>query len=178
MWEDITAWLEQYSGIEYDFDFYLRQLKDDGIFIAPVQWRNNVSIVLDKLSEMVDDIEDKKHEVPDDLPSAPEIKKIVTSNILSSLIDIIDSIKQKLNIEPTIIRRFTTLEKHIDALFDLVKALAEHSMEWLIQKEWFDEYEDNNDDFLHDTFGIVKNDLPNMHFTVNDIIQLHEDDED
>ena len=106
------------------------------------------------------------------------MKQMVTSEYMYAIIEIINDIKQKLNIEPTDIQTFKTLEKHVDGLCDLIQALAENSMETLIEKDWFEEYEDNNHDFLSDTFGISKSDLSNMHFTVNDIINLHKDDED
>jgi hypothetical protein len=178
MWEEIKIWLEEYSGVDYDLSFYLTQLKGDNIFLAPLPWRDTLSILLEKVSEMIDVIDEKWTEIPEELPPRQEMKQMVTSEYMYAIIEIINDIKQKLNIEPTDIRTFKTLEKHVDGLCDLIQALAENSMETLIEKDWFEEYEDNNHDFLSDTFGISKSDLSNMHFTVNDIINLHKDDED
>ena len=127
---------------------------------------------------MIDIIDEKWMYIPEELPSRQEMKQMVTSEILTEVVGVLNDIKQKLNIEPTDIRTFKTLEKHVDGLCDLIQALSEHSMETLIKKEWFDEYEDANNDFLKETFGISKSDLSNMQFTVNDIINLHADDED
>jgi hypothetical protein len=178
MWEDICNWIEQYDGVEYDFQEYIRLLKGDAIFLSPTTWRNTLSILLDRLSDMIDVIDEKYTEIPDELPNRDEMKKYVTSETLTAIIEIINSIKQKLNIEPTTIRTFSTLEKHVDGLCDLIKALSENTLEKLMKTEWFDEYEDANKDFLENVFGIVKNDLPSLQFTVNDIIQLNEEDED
>lgn len=178
MWEEIKIWLEEYSGVDYDLSFYLKQLQGDNIFLAPMQWRDTLSILLEKVSEMIDIIDEKHTEIPEELPSRQEMKQMITSEYLCAVIEIINDIKQKLNIEPTDIRTFRTLEKHVDGLCDLIQALAEHTMETLIKKEWFDEYEDMNKYFLTETFGISKSDLSNMQFTVNDIINLHKDDED
>lgn len=176
MWEELNLWIERYSGVEYDLDYYLRLLKNDEIFIAPNQWRNSLSILLDRLSDVIDVIDEYWRDLPETLPSRSELKKYVTSDVLNDIIDILNDAKQKLNIEPSVIRTFKTLEKHVDALCDLIEALSEHTMEWLMKHEWFDEYEDINNDFLKETFGIVKNDLSNMQFTINDIIQLHDED--
>jgi hypothetical protein len=178
MWEEIKIWIEEYSGVEYDLNFYIDQLKGDNIFLSPTQWRNCLSLLLDRLSEMIDVIDEKWTEIPDELPPRQEMKQLITSEYLIAVIEVVNSIKQKLNIEPTDIRTFKTLEKHVDGLCDLIQALGEHTMEWLIKNEWFDEYEDMNHDFLTETFGISKSDLSNMQFTVNDIIDLHKDDED
>lgn len=176
MWDEVNAWVEQYSGVEFDLPFYMNLLKNDAIFVSPSQWRNNLSITLDRLSDLIDIIDERGKDLPETLPSRSELKKLITSDVLTEIIDVLNDAKQKLNIEPTIIRTFKTLEKHVDALCDLIQALSEHTMEWLLKHEWFDEYEDINNDFLHDTFGIVKGDLSNMQFTVNDIIQIHEED--
>ena len=176
MWEELNIWAEQFSGVTYDLSDYIDLLKKDAIFLSPNQWRANLSILLDKLSDLIDVIDEHHLDIPDNLPSRTELKKFATSDILTQIIDILNDAKQKLNIEPAIIRTFKNLEKHVDALCDIIEALSSHTMEWIIEKEWFDEYEDANHDFLHDTFGIVKKDLPNMQFTINDIIQLHEED--
>ena len=176
MWDELNLWIERYSGVEYDLPYYLRLLKNDEIFLSPSNWKNSLGIALDRLSDVIDVIDEHYQDLPDEFPSRSELKKMVTSNVLQEIIEILNDVKQKLNIEPTIIRTFKTLEQHVDGLCDLIQALSEHTMEWLIKHDWFDEYEDMNNDFLTDTFGIVKNDLSNMQFTINDIIQLHDED--
>lgn len=177
MWEEIYIWIEQYAGTSYDLTENINELRGDAIFISPTIWRNNLSIVLERLSDMIDVINEYWSEIPEELPPRGEMKKFVTSEILGEIIEIVNSIKQKLNIEPVDIRTFTMLEKHVDALYDLIKALSENTMEKLMKKEWYDEYEDQNNDFLLNVFGVSKNDLPSMQFTVNDIKQLHENDD-
>lgn len=178
MWEDIYIWIESYAGCSYDVTEYLRALKDDAIFLSPRTWRNTLTILLQCLSDMIDVIDENWQMIPEHLPSKVEMKKFITSEILTQLIDIINKNKQKLNIEPTPIRTFMTLEQHVDVLYDLITALGSYSMESLIKKEWFDEYEESHNGFLTNVFGISKNDLPSMQFTVRDIKQMHEHDEE
>jgi hypothetical protein len=49
-------------------------------------------------------------------------------------------------------------------------------LEQLSKKDWYDDFEEDNDNFLLEEFVLHKNDLTNIHFVVNDIIQLHEEE--
>lgn len=176
LWEDINNWIEQYSGVTYDFEEDFVQLRDDEIFLNPTIWRNNLSVLLDTLSDLIDVIDEKWKEIPEELPPRNELKKYVTTEVLTEIIEIVNSIKQKLCIEPSTIRTFSTLEKHVDALYDLIKALSENSLEKLLKEEWFDQYEEDNKNFLTDVFQLSKNDLASMQFTINDILKSHEEE--
>jgi hypothetical protein len=59
-----------------------------------------------------------------------------------------------------------------------VEELRTSTVEEVLQSSWYDDYNDENDDILSTVYGIHKNDLPNMHYTIQSIIDLHEDDED
>jgi hypothetical protein len=50
-------------------------------------------------------------------------------------------------------------------------------LEQLSKKDWFDEFEEDTDNFLSTQFGLRKNDLTSIQFTVNDIAHLYEEDE-
>ena len=54
MWEEIYIWIEQYAGTSYDLTENINELRGDAIFISPTIWRNNLSIVLERLSDMID----------------------------------------------------------------------------------------------------------------------------
>jgi len=177
-WEDLCIWIEQYAGCNYDLTDSIRELKGDAIFLNTTTWRNQLSILMDQLSAMVDIIEEQYDSFPEDFPSKENLKKYITMEVLGSIVDIVDDVKQKLGIEPSDIRRFKVLEHHVDALCDLIHALSENSIETLIKKEWFDEYENDNKDFFKTVFQISKQDLPSMQFTVNDIKEMHDDDEE
>jgi len=176
-WEELYIWIESYAGVSYDVSDLILALSGDAIFLNPVTWRNMLSILLDRLNSMIDIINENYHNLPEDAPPKDTLKTDITSMVLTNIVEIVNDIKQKLGIEPSEIRRFVVLEKHVDALTDLIRALSENSLEKLMKEDWFDEYENDNNEFLTMTFNISKNDLPSMQFSINDIRQMHEDEE-
>ena len=176
-WEDLYTWIESYAGVSYDLTDLILALSGDTIFLYPTTWRNFLSILLERLNEMIDVINENYRNLPEDAPPRDTLKTDITSMVLTNIVEIVNDVKQKLGIEPSDIRRFVVLEKHVDALCDLIRALSENSLEKLMKDEWFDEYENDNDDFLTMVFQISKNDLPSMQFAINDIRQMYEEEE-
>jgi hypothetical protein len=62
-------------------------------------------------------------------------------------------------------------------LYELIHAVSTYTLEQLSKKDWFDEFEEDTDNFLSTQFGLRKNDLTSIQFTVNDIAHLYEEDE-
>jgi hypothetical protein len=120
--------------------------------------------------------ENWKH-LTEDLPNRTELKKLITTDVLSGLVKIIDSIEQKLNIDPVDINNVDTLHIVIETLFDIVEEMTTHSIEEILKTDWFEDYNNENDDILSVKMGIHKNDLTNMHYTIQSIVDLYEDEE-
>ena len=178
MWDEFFMWVEKFAGVTFDMSTELQQLQGDNIFIDPRRWKIKLNYVIDQLNEMLDVLDEHRDSLTDNFPSYTELRNFLIGETLTSMITAINDIKRKLNIEPVDIGNIDTLSAHALALFDIVDALSSNSLEQLSKKDWFDEYEEDNDNILTDEFGLRKNDLTNMHFIVNDIIQLHEDDDD
>jgi hypothetical protein len=177
MWEDIHNWIEQYAGVSYDVSEYIQALSGNAMFTSPRTWYNTFSITLELLSNAVDVISEYGSELPDDLPSAPEVKRFMTSEVLFCLVQIVNYVKEKIGIDPTDIRSFTTLEQHVDVLVDLISNVTENTIDELIKSDWFDEYDEGSNNFLTDTFGLSKHDLPAIALAVQDIIEIENVDE-
>ena len=177
MWDDLYNWIEQYGGCRYDLTDELYQLSNDAIFIDPDQWKINLNCLIDELDDMVDIIDEHKEDLPDIFPSYRAVRNYVIGETLTSLITIINDVKRKLNIEPVNINDIDTLSEHSLVLYELIDAVSTYSLEQLSKTDWFDEFEEDHDEFLLNEFGLHKNDITNIHFVVNDIIQAHEKDE-
>lgn len=178
MSEEIYIWMEEQSGVTYDLTDDIQELSGDFIFTNTHAWKSNMHFVLNKLSEAIDVIDENYRNLREDLPSRDELKKLFTAEVLGSLVSIINSIKQKLNIDTADITSVNQLYSNIEVLYDIVEELRTSTVEEVLQSSWYDDYNDENDDILSTVYGIHKNDLPNMHYTIQSIIDLHEDDED
>lgn len=178
MWDEIYLWMEAQSGVSYDLSDDIKEVSGDAIFVTPHQWKTNVRYILNKLSEAIDVIDENYKNLHEDLPNRDQMKKMFTAQVLGNLVKIINSIKQKLCIEQTDITNVETLQDNIDALYDIVEELRTESIENIMSSDWYDDYNEENDNVLSVKMSIHKNDLPNMHFSVQSIVDLHEDYEE
>lgn len=178
MWDEVYTWLEEHSGNAYDLRDDIDAVSGDAIFISPHEWHSNIHYVLDKLSDALDVVDENWKHLTEDLPNRTDLKKLITTDVLSGLVKIIDSIEQKLNIDPVDINNVDTLYVVIETLFDIVEEMTTHSIEQILKTDWFEDYNNENDDILSVKMGIHKNDLTNMHYTIQSIVDLHEDDDE
>lgn len=177
MWEDFYNWIEQYAGCTFNLSDDIQDLQNDAIFLDPMAWKLKVFYIIDELNEMLDVLKEYRTSLTDNFPSYSQLRQFLIAEVLTSLITNINDIKRKLSIEPVDINNVDNLRDHVVNLYELVNAVANNSLEQLSKKDWFDDFEEDNDNFLQEEFGLRKNDLTNIHFVVNDIIQLHEEDE-
>ena len=56
-------------------------------------------------------------------------------------------------------------------MYDLIKMLSTNTIESILDERLFDIYNEENDNALSDLFDISANDLTNMHYTVNSVIE-------
>lgn len=178
MYDEIYTWLEEYSGCAYDFRDDIADVSGDAIFTSSHEWHLNMHYILDKLSEAIDVVDENWKMLPDTLPSRTDLKKLITSDVLGQLVQIIYSIEQKLLIEPVDITDVDTLHLTIETLFDLVNELTTNSIDDTLKRDWFEDYNEENDNILSVKFGIHKNDLSNMYFTIQSILDLYGDEDE
>lgn len=184
MWQEIYNFFEQFAGVSYDFAEDIQSISGDAVFIDPTRWSNNVTGIMGDLEDALDCIEENGHYLGEDMPSKNDLKKIVASYVLGELVNNLNSIKQKLNIEMTDISSFDELEHQLYTIGQLIDMLTTNSLNDILEKNLFNTYpvEDEDDDNPFVTMlGLHENDVTNLSFTVTSIrddyfAQLDEDE--
>jgi len=171
MWPEIYNFLEQFSGVEYDFGDDLKSISGYTAFIEPYQWKSGIDNIMEDLEEALDCVEDYAEFITDDLPRKKDLKKIITMSVLSAIISNLNNVKRNLNIENVEISNVDDLMFQIQTISDLINMLIEKTIDDIIQHDEFDKYDEENDGAFTDLLGIHKNDMTNMSFTVNSIRQ-------
>ena len=90
---------------------------------------------------------------------------------VSAVADSLNDIKRQLHIEQKEISDHRLLSYHVDVMYDLIKMLSTNTIESILDERMFDIYNEENDNALSDLFDISANDLTNMHYTVNSVIE-------
>ena len=175
MIKELATWLESYSGVSYDFSDDIRSLYDNMVFIDTFEWYNCISNIEQNLNSACDTIDVYGYALPNDLQNPNGVKKMLTSSLLIDLAVCINQVKQSLGITTIIFSSFEILNIHINALRFLIELLIEYPTTTKRMLDVFNEYDEENDYILTETFGISKNDIPNMQFTVSDIRQSYFD---
>lgn len=182
MLSEIYTWMEQYSGVSYDFNDDIKDISGDVIYIEPIVWRIGICDILDNLKDAVEIIDEYGTSAPDDLPSKTEMKKLLTQHIIERLLSIINKIKRQLNIEQVDIERFDVLIKHVELLSRLVEFMIQHSMEDIARHNLFEKFDDDNGNEYSEILNITKGDIANMHIFVTstreDYFESLDDDDD
>lgn len=175
MIKELATWLESYDGVSYDFTDDVRSLYDNIVFIDTFEWYNRISNIEQNLNSACDIIDTYGYALPNDLQNPNGIKKMLTSSILVDLMVCINQVKQTLGITSMTFSSFEILNVHINALRFLIELLIEYPIMTKQMLDIFNEYDEENDYILTEVFGISKNDIPNMQFTVSDIRQSYFD---
>lgn len=172
LWQLMYVWLDSYSGCEYNIDDEINILKDPNIaFINPLSWKLTCESIIDALSDVFDVIDEHETLIPDDLPSANKMKQMFREKFVSAVADSLNDIKRQLHIEQKDISDHRLLSYHVDVMYDLIKMLSTNTIESILDERMFDIYNEENDNALSDLFDISANDLTNMHYTVNSVIE-------
>lgn len=172
---ELATWLESYSGVSYDFSDDIKSLYVNVAFIDTFEWYNRISNIEQNLNSACDIIDTYGYALPNDLQNPNGIKKMLTSSLLGDLTVCINQVKQVLTITTIIFSSFETLNTHVNALKFLIDLLIEYPTTTKRMLDVFNEYDEENDYVLTESFGISKNDIPNMQFTVSDVRQSYFD---
>lgn len=166
---EIFAWLEQYSGISYGFQDTVETLKGDYAFGEPFLWKCGLELAFETMSEILDLVDRYADYIPDDLPSRPDMKKLITDEVTSQLLDNINHVKQSLSIDVHEYRKYTEILMHVNGLYELICLMVDNPIEDIFKKNLFERLDESMDHIYTDTFGIARADLSNIHFAVNDM---------
>lgn len=171
MWSELFIWLERYSGVSYDFSEDIASIKGDIAFIDTYEWFNVISNLFDNLSEAIDVVDEFGDNLTDELPNKKKVKNMLTSYVISNLLDNVNDIKRKLNIDIVDISNADTLIQHINIIMELIQMLSENEMDDIFKQQLFEKHEEENGNTFTEILNIQKDDITNMYFTVSSIQQ-------
>lgn len=171
MWSELFIWLERYSGVSYDFSEDIASIKGDIAFIDTYEWFNVISNLFDNLSEAIDVVDEFGDNLTDELPNKKKVKNMLTSYVISNLLDNVNDIKRKLNIDIVDISNADTLIQHINIIMELIQMLSENEMDDIFKQQLFEKHEEENGNTFTEILNIQKDDITNMYFTVSSIRQ-------
>ena len=171
MWSELFIWLERYSGVSYDFSEDIASIKGDIAFIDTYEWFNVISNLFDNLSEAIDVVDEFGDNLTDELPNKKKVKNMLTSYVISNLLDNVNDIKRKLNIDIVDISNPDTLIQHINIIMELIQMLSENEMDDIFKQQLFEKHEEENGNTFTEILNIQKDDITNMYFTVSSIQQ-------
>ena len=171
MWSELFIWLERYSGVSYDFSEDIASIKGNIAFIDTYEWFNVISNLFDNLSEAIDVVDEFGDNLTDELPNKKKVKNMLTSYVISNLLDNVNDIKRKLNIDIVDISNSDTLIQHINIIMELIQMLSENEMDDIFKQQLFEKHEEENGNTFTEILNIQKDDITNMYFTVSSIQQ-------
>lgn len=177
-WEAVYSWLEQHSGVSYDLNDDINQIKGDVAFTETFTWATKISLILDELDEALDVIDENYRELTEDLPGRDDFKRMLVADTIMKILNEVNGIKRQLGITPTKIKTVNELLQHVNALRDLINMLKINPIEDIIKDKLFEKYEDENDDAFSELLDLHKNDMTNLWETVRSVVDYIEDDDD
>ena len=177
-WEAVYSWLEQHSGVSYDLNDDINQIKGDVAFTETFTWATKISLILDELDEALDVIDENHRELTEDLPGRDDFKRMLVTYTIMKILNEVNGIKRQLGITPTKIKTVNELLQHVNALRDLINMLKINPIEDIIKDKLFEKYEDENDDAFSELLDLHKNDMTNLWETVRSVVDYIEDDDD
>lgn len=170
MFQELYLWLEQYTGVSYDFRDDVLKISAESIFIEPYEWSVNVKDILTKLNDVNDTIDEYGDELPDSYPDKNKLKKFITENVIGWIVDIVNSIKKQLNIEVTEISDYDDLLSQCSSLVDFIQLINNNNIkDGSITDKDFEEFNEEHNEILTETFHISKNDIPSIQATISTI---------
>lgn len=177
-WEAVYSWLEQHSGVSYDLNDDINQIKGDVAFTETFTWATKISLILDELDDALDVIDENHRELTEDLPGRDDFKRMLVADTIMKILNEVNGIKRQLGITPTKIKTVNELLQHVNALRDLINMLKINPIEDIIKDKLFEKYEDENDDAFSELLDLHKNDMTNLWETVRSVVDYIEDDDD
>ena len=177
-WEAVYSWFEQHSGVSYDLNDDISQIKGDVAFTETFTWATKISLILDELDEALDVIDENHRELTEDLPGRDDFKRMLVTDTIMKILNEVNGIKRQLGITPTKIKTVNELLQHVNALRDLINMLKINPIEDIIKDKLFEKYEDENDDAFSELLDLHKNDMTNLWETVRSVVDYIEDDDD
>jgi hypothetical protein len=173
--QEIYDWLESRTGSPYDFRDEISELDIADAFLAPVDWYNTITITLDRLEDCVEDINEHKDEIPDYLPSAQDIKKLIIEETCMLFMDKLNEVKQRIGITETTINDVDDLTRQCYIISQVIELCKETKIGQIIVA--LRKFEEENEDYLLDSFGISERDYSQLYSDITDVVADFEENE-
>lgn len=171
MLQEIYMWLEQYSGVSYDFNEDISNITGNKAFIDPFEWHISIENILERLNDALSTIDKYHNLLTEDLPNRTDLKKYISGMVLNRILNVLNDIKLQLHIEQSEINSYDELIKQVMVITQLIDMMVDNTLEDIIKNNMFEKYDEENDNVLTDMLNMHKNDVPNIHFTVSSIRQ-------
>lgn len=178
-WEAIFNWLEQKSGVSYDLSEDISAISGDTAFTEPFFWQIKISFILEDMESAIETVEEYRSELTEDLPPREKLQKGIENEYVRKLAENINNVKKQLGMSITPIDDAEDVLTNVGGLFELISTMKALPIDSLQTREWFDKFDEENDNILTDVLELHKNDLVDIHQTVETIVEsLNNDDED
>ena len=135
-WNLIYNWLEQHSGVSYNFDDDFREITGDVAFDSPVFWSTTIGLIFDQLDEALDIIDEHGYSLPDDMPSKDQLKRIFADACITNILTNVNHIKSSLNIPIEKISSVEDLNNQVNALKDFSRKKHSATSRMLMMTSW------------------------------------------
>lgn len=179
---EIYLWLESRSGNPCDCsETILGIQRNDLIATDPNKWLYGINHIIRVTREALNIVKENGYDIPDNLPGSFQMQRLIARDAREDLRTIIASGFKSIGIQvPDAVYTMTMRDCWSTAvlLVDLIKELANNSIDDILTSKWYDEYNEDNDDALSDVLHIYQQDLPNIAFAIQDIRELAAQDEE
>lgn len=179
-WEAIFNWLEQKSGVSYDLNEDISAISGDTAFTEPFLWQIKISFILEDMESAIETVEEYRSELTEDLPPKEKLQKGIENEYVRKLTENINNVKRQLGMSITPINDAEDVLTNVGGLFELISTMKALPIDSLQTREWFDKFDEENENILTDVLELHKNDLVDIHQTVETIVESlnNDDDED
>lgn len=177
-WEAIFNWLEQKSGVSYDLSEDISAISGDTAFTEPFFWQIKISFILEDMESAIETVEEYRSELTEDLPPREKLQKGIENEYVRKLTENINNVKRQLGMSITPINDAEDVLTNVGGLFELISTMKALPIDSLQTREWFDKFDEENDNILTDVLQLHKNDLVDIHQTVETIVESLNTDDD
>lgn len=169
MLDELYAWLESYSGASFDFDDAIRELDNLNVFIDPFNWKISIETMFDQLDDAIDVIDEFKRAIPTDMPNRKELKRLLTQNVLSSVVKNVRTVSAQINLTIEEINTLDKLKQIVQTIYELITMFVNYDINDILKRDLFGVHEENNDDSYNELLGVSKEDLSQIAMNINAI---------
>lgn len=169
MLDEIYAWLESYAGVSYDFNEAIAELSRTNACVDPFQWKISIETILDQLTQANDVIDEYKQSIPMELPNAKQIKRILTENMLSGVLNSIRAVFLQLNLDPPTIKTVDQLRDVVQTMYELLIIIISYDINDILKRNLYEEHEESDDNSFANIIGVMKQDITSLVMSVNAI---------